>query len=305
MEVLIVDKAQSAYHPEIVQLADVRDRDALAQSVPYGSVIINLAAEHKDNVRPQSLYREVNVLGASNICSVAAEKGVRTIVFTSSVAVYGFAPVGTNESGVISPFNEYGRSKHEAEQVFRAWQAELPLVRSLVILRPTVVFGERNRGNVYNLFSQIWSRRFAMIGNGQNRKSMVYVENVAAFIEFSARFPAGVHVHNIVDKPDFTMNRLVSIVNRRLGRGGKTGLRLPYSIGYLIGKAFDGLSILTGRTFAISSIRVKKFCSDSMFGTSLGGTGFVPPVSLEKAIESTIKYEFLESHEKEEVFYTE
>ena len=98
-----------------------------------------------------SLYDEVNVEGARNICAIAREKGIKTIVFTSTVAVYGFAPIGTNECGEIAPFNDYGRTKYEAEQVFKAWQAENPEKRTLIIIRPTVVFGEQNRGNVYNL----------------------------------------------------------------------------------------------------------------------------------------------------------
>ena len=54
--------------------------------------------------------------------------------------------------------------------------------RSLVIIRPTVIFGEGNRGNVYNLFRQIADRRFLMFGDGENKKSMAYVGNVAEFI---------------------------------------------------------------------------------------------------------------------------
>ena len=55
--------------------------------------------------------------------------------------------------------------------------------RSLFIIRPTVIFGDGNRGNVYNLFNQIASGRFLMIGRGENKKSMAYVANVAAFPE--------------------------------------------------------------------------------------------------------------------------
>ena len=55
----------------------------------------------------------------------------------------------------------------------------------MTIIRPTVIFGEKNRGNVYNLLKQIASGKFLMIGKGQNRKSMAYVGNVVAFIKYS------------------------------------------------------------------------------------------------------------------------
>lgn len=301
----IIDKAPSKTFPDLVTLSDVRAVEQLRASITDGSVIVNLAAEHRDDVRPLSLYDDVNIGGARNICTVAREKSAQTIIFTSTVAVYGFAPIGTDEAGTIAPFNDYGRTKYEAEQVFKAWQAEAPDERTLVIVRPTVVFGEQNRGNVYNLLRQIASGKFVMIGQGENRKSMAYVENVAAFIEYSMSFKPGVHIYNFIDKPDFTMNSLVANVNRILGRPEKIGFRLPFAVGFLIGKGFDLVAAITGKRFAISSIRVKKFCANSVYNTDIDKTGFVPPVPLEQALAQTVRYEFVESHEHEGVFYTE
>lgn len=305
LAVQITDKAPSKAHPDVVTLGDVRSVEQLRTSIANGSVIVNLAAEHRDDVRPLSLYDEVNVGGARNICTVAREKSVQTIIFTSTVAVYGFAPIGTDESGKIAPFNDYGRTKYEAEQVFKAWQAEAPSERTLVIIRPTVVFGEQNRGNVYNLLRQIASGKFVMVGHGENRKSMAYVENISAFIEYSMSFRPGVHIYNFIDKPDFTMNSLIANVNRILGRPEKIGFRLPLAVGYAIGKGFDLVAALTGKRFAISSIRVKKFCANSVYNTALYKTGFVPPVPLEKALSQTVRHEFIEKHDDEPLYFTE
>jgi nucleoside-diphosphate-sugar epimerase len=301
----IVDKAPSRAFPGYVQLADVRNLDALRQSIPDNAPLINLAAEHRDDVRPLSLYDEVNVGGARNLCIIAREKNVRTLVFTSTVAVYGFAPIGTDESGKIAPFNDYGRTKFEAEQVFKAWQAEAPEERTLVIIRPTVVFGEQNRGNVYNLLRQIASGRFLMVGNGENRKSMAYVENVAAFIEYAMSFKPGIHIYNFIDKPDFTMNQLVGSVKRILGQPEQIGFRLPYAVGYAIGKGFDLVAAITGKRLAISSIRVKKFCANSVYNTAIDKTGFVSPVPLAQALEQTIRHEFIEKHDDEPLYFSE
>ena len=300
----IVDKAMSKTFENICSIADVRDSDSLRKVLNSDDIIINLAAEHRDDVSPKSLYDDVNVQGARNICEVAEEKGISTIIFTSSVAVYGFAPIGTDESGEFNPFNDYGRTKLEAEFVYKEWQAKDPQNRKLVIVRPTVAFGEQNRGNVYNLFRQIASGKFMMIGDGTNRKSMAYVENVAAFLEYSIGFENGVHIYNYIDKPDFDMNTLVKKVNKALGKEEKIGFRMPFSVGFAIGKVFDFAAVVTGKKFTVSSIRVKKFCSDSMFDTSIEKSGFVRPVKLEDGLASTIKYEFVDKHEGE-LFYTE
>ena len=131
----------------------------------------------------KSLYDEVNVQGSENICRACSELGIHRIIFTSSVAVYGFAPVGTDESGEIKYFNDYGRTKFLAEEKYRNW-LKADSSNSVTIIRPTVIFGEQNRGNVYNLLRQIAGGKFPMVGKGTNRKSMNYVENVAAFIQF-------------------------------------------------------------------------------------------------------------------------
>jgi len=300
----IIDKAPSGFFAEKVLNADVRKPLLLSfTSVP--SALINLAAEHRDDVRPLSLYDEVNVDGARNVCDLARDTGVNKIIFTSSVAVYGFAPLGTNESGVIAPFNDYGRTKWEAEQIYKEWQAEDPQNRTIVIVRPTVVFGERNRGNVFNLLRQIASGKFVMVGNGLNRKSMAYVENVAAFLDYSLSFKPGVHIYNYIDKPDFTMNTLVAHVNKLLGRSAAIKFRLPFSVGLFIGICFDLAARITGNKFPISAIRVKKFCANSVYDSAISSTGFQSPVQLMDAIQKTVHYEFIENHQNEQVFYSE
>lgn len=304
-KVRIIDKVISKSFPDITSIGDVRNASQLRDVVWDQSIIINLAAEHRDDVRPLSLYDEVNVGGAKNICTIAREMNVSTIVFTSTVAVYGFAPIGTDESGKIAPFNDYGRTKYEAEEIFKDWQAEAPDERTLVILRPTVVFGEQNRGNVYNLLRQIVSGKFVMVGNGENRKSMAYVENIAAFIEYSMTFKPGVHIYNFIDKPDFTMNQLVGSVRRMLGKSEYIGLRLPFAAGYVIGKGFDLVAAMTGKRFAISSIRVKKFCANSVYNTAIDETGFFSPVPLAQALEKTIRHEFIEKHDDEPLYFSE
>jgi len=267
--------------------------------------IINLAALHRDDVSPKSRYEEVNVHGAENICKVARRFNINKIIFTSSVAIYGFAPKNTDESGQPNYFNEYGRTKYLAEQIFKKWQKEDPLKRTLVIIRPTVIFGPGNRGNVYNLLKQINSKRFAMFGDGKNVKSMAYVENVSSFIRYSLGFGEGVHIYNYVDEPNLSMNELVTISRTILFQKKDIGLRLPKSIGLGIGWLFDIVAFFTKLKFPISSIRVKKFLATTQFSSSIDKTGFVAPYCLKDSLEKTLRYEFLEDNSDKVIFETE
>ncbi|WP_377835421.1 NAD-dependent epimerase/dehydratase family protein [Acidimangrovimonas pyrenivorans] len=271
-----------------------------------GDVIVHLAAVHRDDVRDPALYAQTNVEGTRNLCQVAGETGVDKIVFTSSVAVYGFAEPGTDEAGAINPFNEYGRTKFEAEEVLRDWQAAEDGQRSLIIVRPTVVFGEGNRGNVFNLLNQIASGRFLMVGSGTNRKSMAYVGNIAAFLQHALTADCHYGMFNYVDDPDFDMNTLVAEVRGTLTGAKGVGPRLPYAVGLAMGHAADLVARLTKRNLPLSAIRVKKFCGTTSFASAKGTLdGFVPPYSLKDGLRRTLEAEFLSPDPDREIFFTE
>ncbi len=301
----IIDIRQSQSFPGLVNQVNILDQERLAQSFS-GDTIIHLAAEHRDDVRPTSLYESVNVEGTQNVCRAATLRGINRIIFTSSVAVYGLAEPGTDEDGAINPFNEYGRTKFVAEGVLRAWQAEDPSNRSLTIIRPAVVFGPGNRGNVYNLFCQIASGRFVMVGKGANRKSLAYVENIVAFLKFAACAGPGVHLYNYVDKPDQTMNDLVANVRRAVLDKQGVGPRLPYSLGMALGYVADGVARVVGKSLPVSSIRVRKFCANTAFSSKAHDQpGFAAPVPLAEGIALTLDAEFLNFDPSRPVFYTE
>jgi GlcNAc-P-P-Und epimerase len=304
-EVLNLDPKQSRQHGAHTRICDIRDPDGLRTSLA-GDAVIHLAAVHRDDVRPLDLYYETNVEGTRNLCRAMEEKGISRIVFASSVAVYGFAAPGAGEDAAINPFNEYGRSKYQAEEVLRSWYEADPENRSLTIVRPTVICGEGNRGNVFNLFRQMHSGLFLMIGNGRNIKSLAYVENVAAFFEFALAFGPGHRVINYVDKPDMDMNTLVGTVRKTLhGRNGAP-LRLPHLAGICLGAACDVASKVTKRPLPLSLIRVRKFVATTQFSSAAHDlAGFTAPVALDRAISRTLEYEFLDPPDDIEVFYTE
>lgn len=299
----IIDLKISKKFPNNCKIGDVRDIDSLRRLIS-GQILINLAAIHKDDIRDKADYQRTNITGAQNVAKVCEEKGIKKIIFTSSVAVYGFAESGTDETGLIQPFNEYGRTKFEAEEIMRSWNEDEN--NSLIIVRPTVIFGEGNRGNVYNLFNQIASGKFVMIGNGKNYKSMAYIRNVVEFLNVCIETNQKYGIYNYVDTPDLSMNELVSIVQKRLKNKLGVGIRIPYWIGITIGYVADVFSLLTGRSLLISSIRVKKFISSTAFSSSKNKLdNFHPPFTISEGISRTLESEFLSPDPNREIFFTE
>jgi nucleoside-diphosphate-sugar epimerase len=297
-DVLNIDKQQSPLFPEITKLANVLDKEALDRLLPGRDVVVLLAAEHRDDVTPRSLYYDVNVQGMRNVLEVMDRHHIKRIVFTSSVAVYGLNKKEPDERNPVDPFNEYGKTKHQAEEVLQEWYAKDPS-RNINIIRPTVIFGERNRGNVYNLLRQISSGKFMMIGSGNNKKSMAYVGNIVSFLRFFIeKKTTGYNVFNYVDKPDNTMNELVSHIGTVLQKKIPT-TRIPYFLGMWGGYVFDLIARLSGRKFNISSVRVKKFCATTQYdATAVNAAGFVAPFTLEQGLANTLRYEFVDQRDQ-------
>tara|TARA_B100000900_G_scaffold314045_1_gene272882 strand:+ start:1720 stop:2688 length:969 start_codon:yes stop_codon:yes gene_type:complete len=289
-EFLVIDKKPPSLSKYKFIKIDITDKTKFLAKRNQGS-IINLAAEHRDDVTPKSLYYLTNVDGARNVCEYATLNKCKKIIFTSSVAVYGIENRNVSESDPAKPFNDYGKSKLSAEEVYMNWQKEKPLERTVVLIRPTVVFGEGNRGNVYNLFNFIMNGRFMMIGDGKNVKSIAYVENISKFIRSCVDEKPGVHIYNYVDKPDLTMRELVNTINELKRKKGKIR-NIPYFIAFSIGVFFDSLAYMFPIKPIITSIRIKKFCANSQFNTSINNNKFRRDYSLKEAIKKTIRYDF-------------
>ncbi|MBE8712362.1 NAD-dependent epimerase/dehydratase family protein [Sphingobacterium hungaricum] len=289
---LNIDKNESLEFSAITKLGDVLDKSILQSELASADIVILLAAEHKDDVSPTSLYYDVNVQGMRNTLEAMEVNNVSRIIFTSSVAIYGLDKNNPDESFPADPFNHYGKSKWQAEQVLQEWYKD-HLDWNINIVRPTVIFGEGNRGNVYNLLNQIASGRFLMIGKGNNKKSMSYIGNIIAFIEFLlVEKVEGYNIYNYVDKPDFTTNDLVYHTGKVLDKKIPT-VHIPYALGMLGGYGFDLLAFITRKKLNISSVRVKKFCAETQFdSTKAMNSGFVPPFAIEEGLRRMLKTEF-------------
>jgi len=300
------DKAQSPFFKNITTIGNVLDKAALNDIFKKGvETVVLLAAEHRDDVTPHSLYYDVNVTGAKNVLEAMDNHNVKNLVFTSSVAVYGLNKVNPDESHPIDPFNHYGKSKWQAEEIIKAWFDADSEGKSVTILRPTVIFGERNRGNVFNLLKQIASGKFMMIGNGKNQKSMAYVRNIIAFIKDKcAKKILGYQVYNYVDSPDFNMNKLVSVVTSKMNLN-ISNKKIPYWLGMLGGLGFDVLAFITRKKLTISAVRVKKFCATTQFNAKKAHLDFEAPFTLEEGLNNTLEHEFINPKEDDILFYSE
>lgn len=288
-----IDLVQSHFYSNYTEIGDVRVQEQMDEQLKDSDIVILLAAQHRDDVTPISLYYDTNVEGMKVTLNAMEKNGIKRLIFFSSVAVYGLNKDNPDESFPADPFNHYGKSKWQAEQVLQEWQ-KTHQDWNINIIRPTVIFGERNRGNVYNLLNQISNGMFLMVGKGDNVKSMAYVGNVVAFVKYMIdNVIEGYNVFNYIDKPDCNMNDLVAHVSHVLKKHIPT-THFPYWLGMFGGTCFDVLAKITGKKFSISSVRVKKFCSTTQYDSSkMLATGFKAPYTLKEGLARTLEFEFV------------
>jgi GlcNAc-P-P-Und epimerase len=283
----ILDKKINSKFVDLTKRVDITDKRSLIEHIPLNATIINLAAVHRDDEKIKEYYL-VNVQGAKNICEVSKINNCKNIIFFSSVAVYGKARPFADELTSLKPYNHYGKSKKAAEEIYINWMNEAD-DNQLTIIRPTVVFGKYNRGNVHNLISQIYKGPFFMIGNGKNIKSLAYVENLVEFTLYLLTNKKKYSLHNYVDEPQISLKELIIFIREQFGIKTKL-IYIPYMIVFLIASVFDFFSKILNRKFKISKVRVQKFIVESSYVANL--FGYKPKYTLKEALKKTISEEF-------------
>jgi UDP-glucose 4-epimerase len=166
--------------------ADITDRASLGrvESIGQVDVVIHAAGlAHQFGPTAAEKFRAVNVEGTRNVASLAARLNAVHFILISSVAVYGNSKLSTDgvlieEDSACAPESVYAESKLESEKAAAETCAENSI--GLTILRPATIIGENDRGNTARLIKAVDRRKFLWIGKGENRKSLIYKDDVAA-----------------------------------------------------------------------------------------------------------------------------
>jgi nucleoside-diphosphate-sugar epimerase len=268
---------------------NILDESSRKKAMQGVDCIVHLAAEHKDFGISQDAFYRVNVDGTKALLDSASQSDIKKFIFFSSVAVYGNTAFPSEDTDP-HPLSHYGKSKLQAELLIRQWTQE-DANRKAVIIRPTVVFGPKNRANIFKLIQYVCDGKFIWVGRGKNIKSIAYVENlVAATLFLTESMRSGIEVYNYVDEPQMNMSELVALIAQKAGLPAPT-FSIPLSIALPAAKVLDVIGSLTHRDFAISTERIKKFNTSTRFqAQKIRSLGFKPPFSIEDGIEKNVQW---------------
>lgn len=179
--------------PEVIAVGDVGPATEWQAAMSDVDCVIHLVARthalRNTGVAALANYRRVNVEGTKQLAQIAARSGVKRFVFVSSIKVNGESTCDHpfTEKDTPRPEDAYGISKWEAEQAL--WQVAADTGMQAVVLRPPLIYGPGVKGNLLHLLRLIargWPLPLASV---HNRRSLVFVGNLAEAIMAAASSP--------------------------------------------------------------------------------------------------------------------
>jgi nucleoside-diphosphate-sugar epimerase len=149
------------------------------------TTIIHIAALVGEHKISWDRYFEVNVLWTKNLAVAFLEANINQnrFIFTSSVGVYGTIPkcVPADEDTPYSPDGSYHKSKVFAEKELLGLQSNSNL--PLIILRPTILYGNGDRGFLFKVSKLIARKRFPL----SNRNPYIHLLDVKLLADVYAK----------------------------------------------------------------------------------------------------------------------
>lgn len=206
--------------PDLFQVPALGPNTDWSEALQGCSIVVHLAARvhvmDDQAADPLHAFRLANTEGTLQLARQAAECGVKRLVFVSSIKVNGEAGDFTADSQP-QPIDPYGISKHEAEQQLFAFSRASGLEVS--VLRPPLVYGPGVRANFLKLFGAVAKGIPLPFGLVNNKRSLVYVGNLASAIASCAVHPnAAGNVFLVSDNADVSTAQLVREMAQALGR---------------------------------------------------------------------------------------
>lgn len=266
---------------------DVDVRKEIALSVEENiTLIANFAAIHREPGHEAAEYYETNLLGAENVCAWASVVGCENIIFTSSIAPYGPSELARDEKSLPVPATAYGGSKLAAEKIHQIWQAEDKANRKLVIVRPGVVFGAGEGGNVTRLVKATVNRYFFYMGNKNTRKAGTYVKELcnAMWWALDKKAQEAPILFNMSMNPGPTIEEYVDTVCE-VAEIKRFVPNVPYALMYMASLIIDPIAKVAGINQPISPVRMRKLVkSNNIIPQYLADNSYVYLYSFKQAL---------------------
>lgn len=269
---------------EVVSLS-LRDPDWAKQHLD-GTAIIHLAGKAHDtsNTSDSEVYFTINRDLTIDLFNLFLQSDIRDFFYFSSVKAVADSVEGVlDEQIVANPQTAYGKSKLEAEEYLL--KQMLPAGKRLFIIRPCMIHGPGNKGNLNLLYKVVEKGIPWPLASFHNDRSFLSIDNLSYLVEAminNKEMCSG--VYNFADDKALSTNELVTLIAHTLGKKEKLW-KIPASLIKFFVKIGDFLPL------PLNSERLKKLTesyvvSNSNIKTTLGIEKL--PLTSEEGLKKTI-----------------
>ncbi len=204
----------------VVQGVSLRNDDWKKNIDTQSNAIIHLAGKAHDtsNTSNSQAYFDINTELTKQLFNVFLTSEIQDFVYFSSVKAAADTVENVLDETVIpNPKTPYGESKLLAEQYIMS--KEIPVNKRVFIIRPCMIHGPGNKGNL-NLLYKIVSKGIPWpLGAFENQRSFLSIDNLSFLILKileDKSIPSG--IYNFSDDNPLSINDLIKVINESLGK---------------------------------------------------------------------------------------
>lgn len=263
----------------IYERLDVRKKIEWEIETTEDDVVFNLAAVHRTPGHEDHEYFETNIKGAENVTKWCEEHNIKKMVFTSSIAPYGASEELKTEDTLPTPNTPYGISKLVAEKIHEGWSAKNG--GQLLIVRPGIVYGKGEHGNMTRLYSGI-KKHYFLYTRKDTIKASIYVKELVRFFMWALENgKAG--VYNCTFEPAYNIEQICETMKKATGMEKNW---IPSVNGKFLVAVASVIGPLGGKVVGIHPARVKKLMvSTNICGKKLAESGYEKKWTLEESFK--------------------
>jgi nucleoside-diphosphate-sugar epimerase len=240
-------------------------------------------------------FYEINRDGTSNLLDAAIHAGVRRAVIVSSNSPCGCNPHPDHLFDELSPYRpwlNYGRSKMEMELAVKQRASKI----ETVLIRAPWFYGPNQPLRQTLFFKMIRDGKAPIVGDGQNRRSLSYVDNLCQGLLLAAATErAKGQIYWLADRQPYTMNQVVDTIERLLETEfgqpcAHKRMRLPNlasSVAYCADKTLQALGLYHQKIHVLAEMNKTIACSVSRAERELG---YNPKVALEEGMRRSLQW---------------
>lgn len=249
--------------------------------------VCHLAAAWREAGAPAEHFRNVNVAGTLTLATSAESNGVERLLFCSTIGVHARAardPVA--EDAAFDITNPYEQSKLDAENALREFANGKRM--KVAILRPADAYGPGDV-RLLKLFKSVRKGRFPLVGAGNGKRHMLFVEDLAEAFLAACTAPIGAGDTFIIAGPETATLRDVLARLQKITGSARYGFRVPTLLMSFAAAAIEDLCRLLGRSPPLHRRTLDFYRTDVTYDISRARRvlGYDPKVGLDEGLART------------------